>query len=305
MLSIPTCGDQELMASDQENENKEDPLYYHHARSEILSPVLEETSSFRLEVSGSEDLKEIEIEKRVSFRPTVEVFHLYRSIGNRRTRGISQEKKKPKEKERGRSRKTRESKEKEKENKARNLEKKRKKKARKLWYSCKELQKIDKDNTKTIQVLRLGKQKRKHKISEVDSNAIYCARGLYTQREQRALCSGYEDMLKVILWEQQKQFDEGVYDPERLAAVYKNITRSSTLKALHLGLQDEYASRGEEHLLIPHSDSYSSSPSKRRSLSARCLTSPGENLTSPDTPRSIGKLARRWSMDLKAMPNIE
>lgn len=218
--------------------------------------------------------------KLVSFNPVVEVFRTCRRIDKDQS-AITTESG-DKKNRRDRSRK----------------EKRKKKAIRRLWYTAKELRRIQSENEETIQFLLSSEQDGHEAALEIDST--HCVRGLYFPKQRNDFCQLYEETLRNVLIEQDEQYRQGICHPDRLAEIYSKATRRSQLQALHRGLQDEYASRGEENFLLQHDTNYIS---PRKSSSARNLSSRRmSNIIEPDVrefnrPRSLSKLARRWSTD--------
>mmetsp|Transcript_25745 Transcript_25745/g.45406 ORF Transcript_25745/g.45406 Transcript_25745/m.45406 type:complete len:282 (-) Transcript_25745:42-887(-) len=219
--------------------------------------------------------------KRVTFSTSVEEFH-YQKMTHARSSSVGNKTKKTKDKKKS---------------------KKKKKHKSTLWYSIDELVKIQKKNKRTIKLFLLGDLDTEGENPELQDK--HCTRGLYTKREQRRSQRKYEESLKKVLVEQERQHQENIFDPERLAVLYARKSRKSQLEALHRGLQDAFASRGEEHHLIPHHDHDFISQQRithlKRSSSARQLSRrASSNNARDDDPSPKRSLPRRWSSNMVA-----
>lgn len=216
--------------------------------------------------------------KHVSFNPVVEIFHTYRRvekdqlIGNNETK-LQQNRK-------GKSQK----------------EKRKRIAIRRRWYTTKEMESILSENAQIIEAAQSRKKNGRKTSLETSDDEQLCVRGLYLPHERRDICEFYEETLKRVLIEQEEQYRSGVSDPDRLAEIYGKASRRSQLQALHRGLQDEYASRGQEHLLVAHHDDHLSP----RKSSNRSLTANIKERSFSDRPRSISKLVKRWNIDSPA-----
>jgi hypothetical protein len=107
------------------------------------------------------------------------------------------------------------------------------------WYTSHQMSNMKqavKDDSMTLEVLGMRKC-RQMNVEE------FCVRGL-EHRTRDAAQARFQNRclaLHVVLDEQQRQDDFGIYDPEQLARCYRSETSHCQVMAYEIGMDDEYS----------------------------------------------------------------
>jgi hypothetical protein len=120
------------------------------------------------------------------------------------------------------------------------------------WYCSSTLVDIEAKNKETLALM----------TAEVlpEEEDGYCARGLFTRKENRRRYEFVEAALLEVLRVQQRQFDEGYSDEQEIASKYSKVAYISRLEARNRGVRDEYESENKQWFSRPKS----SETSRRR-----------------------------------------
>ena len=123
-----------------------------------------------------------------------------------------------------------------------------KREMRSRWYCSSTLCDIEAKNKETLALMTA-------EILPTEDDG-YCARGLFTRKENRRRYDVVEAACLEVLRVQQRQYDEGYTDEQEIAFNYSKIAYISRLEARNRGARDEYESENKQWFSRPkHSES--------------------------------------------------
>jgi hypothetical protein len=107
-----------------------------------------------------------------------------------------------------------------------------------LWYTGRDLIKLDRLNRYTIAALRRSRNKRDYELNEEEC----CLRGLEDNvsiRASQVRKAGIVSVIQSVLDEQRRQQKAGIYDPDRISSVSQRHSSNAKCKAHERALGDE------------------------------------------------------------------
>ena len=107
-----------------------------------------------------------------------------------------------------------------------------------LWYTGRDLIKLDRLNRYTIAALRRSRNKRDYELNEEEC----CLRGLEDNvsiRASQLRKASIVSVIQSVLDEQRRQQKAGIYDPERFSSVSRRHSSNAKCKAHERALGDE------------------------------------------------------------------